>query len=148
MSEEKRRERERCILAVRRREEARFNVAIHDSPPSFPREARLNVLIVDGIFPGRRIPNVSISRLDPSSPPLLSSRCRRQDENRGLADFISVPLTSRHHFSTHGRFPRETLETLPPRGAGRKYSRGNQLPGNDSRGGIKARFVIEIETEE
>lgn len=130
MSEEKRRERERerCILAVRRREEARFNVAIHDSPPSFPREARLNVLIVDGIFPGRRIPNVSISRLDLSSPPLLSSRCRRQDENRGLADFISVPLTSRHHFSTHGRFPRETLETLPPtppRGAGRKYSRGN-----------------------
>lgn len=114
MSEEKRRERERCILAVRRREEARFNVAIHDSPPSFPREARLNVLIVDGIFPGRRIPNVSISRLDLSSPPLLSSRCRRQAENRGLADFISVPLTSRHHFSTHGRFPRETLETLPP----------------------------------
>lgn len=143
------RERERDAFLpsdVVEKKKRRFNVAIHNSPPPFPRKARLNVLIVDGIFPGRRIPNVSVS-IYPPLPLLLSSSSplpppvpspRREQRTRRLYlrpfDDVSPPF---FHPSRH--FPRETLETFPPRDAGEEIFAGQLATWKRfGEGGIKA----------
>lgn len=84
----------------------------------FRRQARLNVLIVDGIFPARRIRcpcRLSSTRAEPTPPssaPILSYAllCSRLPPSRRPDFIFLLSLSFLFVLRVRGRFPRETFQ--------------------------------------